>query len=95
MLDVFALIVLTIMIASIVVAMIYLGGLPGKIAANRNHPQLDSVRVAGWVGIFAGGVFWPLALIWAFYSTPKSEKELRDRITALESELAKLKGGQA
>lgn len=25
--------------------------------------------MAGWVGMIAGGVLWPLALVWA-YSTP-------------------------
>ncbi len=65
-LDYFAWFVLIVLVLTLVVAVIVLGGLPGKIAAGRGHPQQDAIRVAGWVGIIFGGVFWPLALIWAF-----------------------------
>lgn len=69
-LDYFAWFVLIVLVLSLVAAVIVLGGLPGQIAASRGHPQRDAIRVAGWVGILFGGVFWPLALIWAFTRSP-------------------------
>ena len=66
LLNVFALIVLVVIAVTAVVAIVILGMLPGRIAFKRHHPQAEAVRVAGWVGILAGGVLWPLALVWAF-----------------------------
>ena len=66
LLNVFALIVLVVIAITAVASIVFLGMLPGKIAFKRHHPQAEAVRVAGWVGILAGGVLWPLALVWAF-----------------------------
>ena len=66
LLNVLALLVLVVIAVTVVVAIVFLGMLPGRIAFKRHHPQAEAVRVAGWVGILAGGVFWPLALVWAF-----------------------------
>jgi amino acid transporter len=65
-LDIFAWIVLIVMIICIVAGFVILAGLPGKIAKQREHPQADAINVAGWLGALALGVFWPLALVWAF-----------------------------
>ena len=43
-----------------------LGGLPGKKARERNHPQAEAITVAGWLGLLFGGVGWALALVWAY-----------------------------
>ena len=58
---------LLVLIATAIAIFVLLAMLPGKIAKNRNHPQQSAVNVAGWLGALLGGVFWPLALIWAFY----------------------------
>ena len=42
-----------------------LGGLPGKTAAQRNHPQAEAINILGWVGLLFGGVGWLVALTWA------------------------------
>jgi hypothetical protein len=65
-LDIFALIVLVTLFATGGVAAVILGGLPGKVARERGHPQADAIAVAGWLGLLGFGVFWPLALIWAY-----------------------------
>lgn len=44
---------------------LWLGGLPGKKAAERNHPQAEAINVLGWVGLLLGGVGWMVALTWA------------------------------
>ena len=96
-LDVFAFVVMSILLGVGISLVFVLGALPGKIAVERRHPQADAIRVAGWVGLLTLGVAWPLALIWA-YSRPSrvgSDPEiaevvrrLSDRIDALEADRA-------
>jgi Protein of unknown function (DUF3302) len=65
-LDLFALVVLTVLFAAVVIAIVALGALPGAIARKRGHPQAAAVNVASWLGLVSG-ILWPLALIWAFW----------------------------
>lgn len=94
-LDIFALIVLFVIAASVLGAVVVLARLPGQIAARRGHPQAEAITAAGWLGVLLGGVFWPLALIWA-YGKPVSAgaqvKELQDRVARLEAQLATVQG---
>jgi hypothetical protein len=50
--------------------LIWLLGLPGRIAIARNHPDAEAVYAMGWAG-FAAVVPWIQALIWAFKPTDK------------------------
>jgi len=70
-LDIFAWIVLIVLVATVLVAFIVLAMLPGRIAAQREHPQAEAINVAGWLGALAMGIFWPLALVWAFTRPPQ------------------------
>ncbi|UWQ89550.1 DUF3302 domain-containing protein [Rhodobacteraceae bacterium M382] len=45
---------------------VFLGGWPGRVAAQRRHPYRAAVSVGGWVTLIAGGVLFPLVLIWAY-----------------------------
>jgi hypothetical protein len=74
MIDIFAWIVLIILLASAVAMFFIAGSLPGYIAKNRSHPQAQAVQVAGWVTLISGFALWPLALIWAFVDVPVSRK---------------------
>ena len=65
-LDVFALIVLLVLAAAAVGAWVALAVLPGRIAAQRGHPQADAIRVCGWWGALTLGLLMPLAFIWAY-----------------------------
>ena len=65
-LDIFALLVLLVIILSALAVFVWAAMLPGKVALKRSHPQAEAINVAGWVGMVFGGLFWPLALIWAF-----------------------------
>src|SRR5271170_7964794 len=47
---------------------VFILGLPGRIAIARNHPEADAVNVMGWVG-FLAVVPWIQAFIWAFKPT--------------------------
>ncbi len=48
-----------------VLVFVELGSLPGKKAAQRNHPQAEAINILGWLGLLFGGVGWMLALVWA------------------------------
>jgi hypothetical protein len=66
MLDIFALIVLLVLLATAIAAWAVLGMLPGRIARSRNHPQADAITVCGWWGVITLGLLCPLAFIWAY-----------------------------
>jgi len=68
----FSLIVLLATVIAVIGLFVALAMWPGRAARSRNHPYAEAVNIAGWVGLLAGGVLWPLALIWA-YVTPADE----------------------
>ena len=61
--EIFALIVLLVLVASVLAAWAMLGMLPGKIARDRNHPQADAISVCGWCGAITMGLLSPRACI--------------------------------
>jgi len=65
-LDIFALIVLLVLIACGLGAWAMLGMYPGKIARERNHPQAEAISACGWWGAITMGILSPIAFIWAF-----------------------------
>ena len=70
-LDIFALIVLIVLVITALAIWAMLGMYPGKIARQRNHPQADAIAVCGWWGAITLGILTPLAFIWA-YSNPSA-----------------------
>ncbi|CAM5479627.1 Inner membrane protein YiaW [Afipia felis] len=76
MLDIFAWIVLIVLIICVVTVILFLAALPGRIARERGHPWPDAVAVAGWVSVLFGFTLWPFALVWAYLDAPtRSENE--------------------
>jgi membrane-bound acyltransferase YfiQ involved in biofilm formation len=71
-LDIFAWIVLVVLVLSTVFVLIFLAMLPGMIANRRNHPWAEAVTVGGWVTLFLGFALWPLVLIWAYVDAPRA-----------------------
>ncbi len=71
MLDILTFVVFAILIAAAIFVIVKLGGLPGKLARQRSHPQADAINVAGWLGLFTVGVVWVLAMVWAFMKPPR------------------------
>ena len=65
-LDIFALIVLLVLVGAVVAIWVILGMLPGRIARARNHPQADAINMCGWWGVLTMGILLPLAFIWAY-----------------------------
>ena len=62
MIDIFAWIVLLILVASGIAIFFIAGSLPGHIAKSRGHPWAQAVTVAGWVTLICGFALWPVAL---------------------------------
>jgi membrane-bound acyltransferase YfiQ involved in biofilm formation len=71
-LDIFAWLVLIVLVASSAFVVAFMAMLPGMIARRRNHPWKDAVAVGGWVTLFFGFVLWPIVLIWAYVDFPHS-----------------------
>src|SRR6266446_2708112 len=75
------------------IAIVFVLGLPGRIAIARKHPDAEAVNIMGWVG-FLALVPWIQAFIWAFKPTqvidirryPSAEQ------TAIDEEIAKMSG---
>jgi hypothetical protein len=65
-LDIFALIVLIVLVICGLAVWAMLGVFPGKIARQRNHPQADAINVCGWWGAITLGILSPIAFIWAY-----------------------------
>jgi len=78
---------------SFVVLLVFVMGLPGRIAISRKHPDAEAVNIMGWAG-FLAVVPWIQAFIWAFKPTdvvdirrfPKEEQR------AIDEESVRLKG---
>ena len=70
LIDIFAVIVLLVAVASAIGVLLILGIAPGYVARRRGHPWTQAVSVAGWVTLVFGLVLWPLAFIWAYVDIP-------------------------
>lgn len=74
-LDLFALIILLVLLATALAAWVIVAMLPGRIAKGRNHPQADAINVCGWWGALTLGLLCPLAFIWAYTNpAPKTDR---------------------
>src|SRR5713226_5789030 len=82
--------------AGALVAIVFVLGLPGRIAIARNHPDAEAVNIMGWVG-FLALVPWIQAFIWAFKPTQVIDIRrypLAEQI-AINEEIAKMSGKEA
>ncbi len=83
-LDIFALIVLLVLLGAAIAVWVILGMMPGKIARSRNHPQAEAINVCGWWGVITMGILLPFAFIWAYTNSPghKTDDKRRPKATA-------------
>ena len=65
-LDIFALVVLIVLVAAVLGIAALIGAAPGRIARERNHPQAEAINVCGWLGLITLGVPWIVAMVWAY-----------------------------
>jgi hypothetical protein len=73
--DIFAFIVFAVLLGTIVLLCVLLGGLPGRIARKRGHPQAAAVNAAAWISLVTLGALWPIAFVWAFVPLPSGRPE--------------------
>ena len=82
-LDIFAWIVLVVLLLSTVFVIVFMAMLPGVIARKRHHPWAEAVTVGGWVTLFLGFVLWPVVLMWAYVDVPPAPlRAVRDEEAA-------------
>jgi len=74
--DIFAWIVLIVLIAMVAAIFVALGMAPGIIARRRGHPCAQAVMVGGWATLICGFLFWPLILVWAYVDVPTKREPL-------------------
>ena len=76
-----------------IIAVLWVAGLPGRIAIDRKHPDAEAVKLMGYAG-FLPIVPWIQAFIWAF--KPTDIVDIRrfpaEEARAIEKDIARLKG---
>ena len=77
-------------------ALVWLAGLPGRIAIARKHPDAEAVKLLGYCG-FLPIVPWIQAFVWAFKPTDIVDirRFPRAEARAVDEEIARLKGESA
>ena len=84
---------LALVVVSVVVAYVWLAGLPGRIAIARKHPEAEAVKLLGWAGLLPTVYPWVQAFIWAFKPTEIIDirRFPREEAKAIDEEIARLK----
>ena len=59
------LLILIALVFVLVLIFMELGGLPGRTARERGHPQADAISILGWLGLLGGFIPWLIAMVWA------------------------------
>ena len=96
-LDIFALIVIAILLAAVIWLVVFLGNVPGDIARKRNHPQSEAISALGWIGLITMGVGWFVAMVWAYYKPDATDSSLQKRVYEMEDQIRQLQeeGGES
>ena len=87
MLEIFALIVLSVLVAAAIWIVVTIGNIPGNMARANGHPQEKAISLLAWIGLLTLGLGWFIALVWANLEPGGSNSELEQRVTALENQL--------
>jgi len=99
-LDIFALLVIALLLGVVIWLVVLLGNMPGEIARKRNHPQAEAITALGWIGLITMGVSWFVAIVWAYYKPDNPDvaySDLQERVEDLENRLRRLQasGGES
>jgi hypothetical protein len=93
MLEIFALIVLFVLVAAAIWLVVLIGNIPGKIARASEHPQAEAISILAWVGLLTLGIGWFVALVWAKAKPIAPGPQLEQRVRQLEQKLEQMEGG--
>lgn len=96
-LDIFALIVIALLIGVVIWLVVLLGNMPGDIARKRSHPQAEAISALGWIGIITMGLGWFIAIVWAYYKPDAKDPGIQKRLEDLENKVKNLQaeGGES
>ena len=89
-LDIFALVVIALLIGVAIWLVVLLGSLPGNIARSRNHPQLEAITALGWVGLITAGLGWFVAMVWAYYKPNATNNDIQQQLDELRQQVNRL-----
>ena len=95
-LDIFALVVIALLLGVVIWLVVLLGNMPGEIARKRNHPQAQAITALGWIGLITMGIGWFVAMVWAYYKPDNpdtADPDLRQRVKDLENQLEEMQAG--
>ncbi len=73
--------VIALLFCVLVSLVVFLGSLPKRIALKRNHPQVDAINAASWIGLACGGIGWPIALVWAFLRVGSASHRAPEKVS--------------
>lgn len=85
MLDIFALIVILVIVALAIWLIITIASIPTELARKNDHPQVTAITTLAWLGVLSFGILWIAALVWAQIKYKKDEGHLERRIAELEA----------
>jgi hypothetical protein len=85
--------VLALLVLAGLLSLVWLAGLPGRIAIARKHPDAEAVMLMGYAG-FLPLVPWIQAFIWAYKPTDIVDirRMPREEAKGIEEEIARLSG---
>lgn len=90
MLEVFALVVLMVLIAVTIWLIVLIGNIPGNMARAANHPQAEAINMLAWIGLLTLGLGWFAALVWAKTTAMTPSGNLEQRVEELEARLQQM-----
>jgi hypothetical protein len=87
---------LALLVLAGLITVVWLAGLPGRIAIARKHPDAEAVKMMGYAG-FLAAVPWIQAFIWAFKPTNIVDirRMPREEAKGIDEEIARLSGKPA
>lgn len=87
MLEIFALIVIAVLVAAAIWLVVIIGNIPGNMARAAGHPQADAISMLAWIGLLTLGLGWFAALVWARTKPVFAPADLERRVAELEQKL--------
>ena len=101
--DYLTFVVVIALVGAFLAVVVFVLGLPGRIAIARKHPDAEAINIMGWLG-FLAVVPWMQAFMWAFKPTqvvdiryfPKQEQQnISEMLARMKSSAASKKKPEA
>jgi ACR3 family arsenite efflux pump ArsB len=92
-LEIFALVVLAVLIAAAIWLLVMIGNIPGNMARAVDHPQTEAINILAWIGLLTMGLGWFIAVVWAKTRPILPTEAMERRIAELETKLEQMEVG--